>query len=96
MPYTEEKIGYQKTDTSEAAARSNYKGKMNIRDRVLQLLQKVPMPLTSHECAEFLAIPEVSVRPRLTELKNAGKIEDSGQRGLTPWNKQCIKWRSLP
>jgi len=47
MPYTEEKIGYQKTDTSEAAARSNYKGKMNIRDRVLQLLQKeiVKLPI---------------------------------------------------
>jgi len=40
MGYTETGIGYQSTDTSKAAANSNYKGKLTIRDRVYQLLQK--------------------------------------------------------
>ena len=95
MPYTEQKIGYQKTDTSEAAARSNYPGKLTARDRVLQLLQKMPLSMTSHEIADVLRIPEVTVRPRLSELKNDNKIVDSGERGETPWGKKCIKWRSV-
>jgi len=94
MPYTQEGVGYQKTDTSRAAARSNYPGKLSARDRVLQLLQKMPLSLTSHEIADVLQIPEVTVRPRLSELRNDDKIVDSGQRGETPWGKKCIKWRS--
>ena len=96
MPYTEEKIGYQKTDTSEAAARSNYKGRLTIRDRVLQLLQKVPQALTTEDISMILNIPYGSVQPRLSELKNDGKIEDTGERGETKWGKSCIKWRSFP
>jgi predicted HTH transcriptional regulator len=95
MPYTQDGIGYQKTDTSRAAARSNYPGKLTARDRVLQLLQKVPLSMSSHEIADVLRIPEVTVRPRLSELKNDNKIVDSGERGETPWGKKCIKWRSV-
>ena len=94
MPYTQDGIGYQKTDTSRAAARSNYPGKLTARDRVLQLLQKIPLSMSSHEIAEVLNLPEVTVRPRLSELKNDNKIVDSGERGETPWGKKCIKWRS--
>ena len=94
MPYTQDGIGYQKTDTSKAAARSNYPGKLTARDRVLQLLQKMPLSMSSHEIAEVLNLPEVTVRPRLSELKNDNKIIDSGERGETPWGKKCIKWRS--
>ena len=94
MPYTQDGIGYQKTDTSRAAARSNYPGKLTARDRVLQLLQKMPLSMSSHEIAEGLNLPEVTVRPRLSELKNDNKIVDSGERGETPWGKKCIKWRS--
>ena len=95
MPYTEEKIGYQKTDTSEAAARSNYKGKLTIRDRVLQLLQKVPQALTTEDISELLNVPYVSVQPRLSELREDGKVIDTGERGETKWGKACIKWRAV-
>ena len=50
--------------------------------------------MSSHEIAEVLNLPEVTVRPRLSELKNDNKIVDSGERGETPWGKKCIKWRS--
>lgn len=94
MPYTEEKIGYQKTDTSEAAARSNYPGKLTARDRVQQLLEKTAQKFTTEEISELLRIPYGTVQPRLTELRDAGKIVDSGERGETKWGKPCIKWKA--
>jgi len=95
MPYTEHKIGYQKTDTSKAAARSNYKGKLTIRDRVLQLLQKVPQALTTEDISMILNIPYGSVQPRLSELRDDGKVIDTGERGETKWGKSCIKWKAV-
>mgnify|MGYP002697746014 CR=1 FL=1 len=94
MPYTEEKIGYQKTDTSESAARDNVQWKMTAKQRVLQLLQKVPQSLTTEEISELLNIPYATVQPRLSELRAEGKVEDSGSRGETKWGKPCIKWNS--
>ena len=95
MPYTEQKIGYQKTDTSEAAARSNYPGKLTAKDRVLQLLPKVPMELTTEEISDLLQIPYGTVQPRLSELQDENKVVDSGLRGTTKWGKPCIKWTSV-
>jgi predicted transcriptional regulator len=68
---------------------------LTIRDRVLQLLQKVPQALTTEDISELLNIPYGSVQPRLSELKNDGKIQDTGERGETRWGKACIKWRAL-
>ena len=92
MPYTEQKIGYQNTDTSKAAARSNYPGKLTAKDRVLQLLQKVPNELTTEEISDVLQIPYPTVQPRLSELQNENKVVDSGERGKTKWGKSCIRW----
>ena len=94
MPYTEEKIGYQKTDTSETAARENKQWKLTAKQRVLQLLQKVTVSLTTEEIAELLNISYGTVQPRLSELRAEGKVIDSGSRGETKWGKPCIKWRS--
>jgi len=92
MGYTETGIGYQKTDTSKEAARSNYEGKLTIRDRVHQLLQKTSQALSTEDIAGLLNVPYGSVQPRLSELQNEDKVEDSGERGKTKWGKSCIKW----
>ena len=94
MGYTETGIGYQSTDTSKAAANSNYKGKLTIRDRVHQLLQKTSHALSTEDIAGLLTVPYGSVQPRLSELQNEDKVEDSGERGKTRWGKACIKWRA--
>ncbi len=94
MGYTETGIGYQLTDTSKAAANSNYKGKLTIRDRVHQLLEKTSEALSTEDIAGLLNVPYGSVQPRLSELQNDGKVEDSGERGKTRWGKACIKWRA--
>lgn len=94
MPYNKDGIGYQKTDTSKSAANSNYPGKLTAKDRVLQLLQKVPNELTTEEISDVLQIPYPTVQPRLSELQNENKVIDSGKRGKTKWGKSCIRWTS--
>ncbi len=94
MGYTETGIGYQSTDTSKEAAVTNYKGKLTIRDRVYQLLQKTSQALSTEDIAGLLNVPYGSVQPRLSELQNEDKVEDSGERGKTRWGKACIKWRA--
>ena len=94
MPYTQTGVGYQSTDTSKAAANSNFKGKLSIRDRVYQLLEKTSVTMSTEDIADFLYLPYGSVQPRLTELQNEGKIVDSGKRGKTKWGKSCILWRA--
>ena len=95
MPYNKDGIGYQKTDNSKAAAYSNYPGKLTAKDRVLQLLQKVPNKLTTEEISDVLQIPYGTVQPRLSELQNENKVVDSGLRGKTKWGKSCIRWEAV-
>ena len=74
MGYTETGIGYQKTDTSKEAARSNYEGKLTIRDRVHLLLEKTSHALSTEDIAGLLNVPYGSVQPRLSELQNEDKV----------------------
>lgn len=50
-------------------------------------------PLTADECAGWLDIDRLSVRPRFSELKRLGKIEDSGQRRKNQSGKSATVWR---
>lgn len=96
MPYTSEQIGYQNTDTSKAAAESGAGKKITLRDQVLAVIEdRSPnLPVSVETVSAILNRPTVSVRPRFTELKNAGKIEDSGERGRTQFGKACILWKA--
>jgi len=87
MGYTEEGIGYQSRDTSLAAAEEN------IDKKVKKLLLQSAVPLSADQIAEQLGRSFISVRPRVTELSNALRVEDSGKRGKTQWGKSCILWQ---
>ena len=93
MGYTHQGIGYQSTDTSKFAAKSNTELKISIRDQVLKLLTEADVAMSAEAVSEALDRPQVSVQPRLTELKNAGLIEDSGNRRQTKWGKPSIMWQ---
>ena len=93
MGYTHQGIGYQSTDTSKFAAKSNTELKISIRDQVLKLLTEADVAMSAEAVSEALGPPQVSVQPRLTELKNAGLIEDSGNRRQTKWGKPSIMWQ---
>lgn len=92
MPYTEANIGYRNTDTSQEAAIAIEPKAKTLSARVLNLLIESPVPLDSDEIACALREPIGSVQPRTSDLRRSGKIMDSGERGITPFGKSCIKW----
>lgn len=91
MSYTKERIGFQKTDTSEAAANFNVKGKLTIREQVKSLFETNDM-LTVEEISRLLQRPEISVQPRVSELRNDGFLIDSGIRRMGKWGAQITVW----
>jgi hypothetical protein len=93
MPHTPQGVGYRLTDTSQAAG-ARIEGKAGaLRAAVLQALRNAAQPMTADEVAVILREDKLSIRPRFTELRNAGKILDSGERGRTDSGSTCIKWR---
>lgn len=89
MPYMDNGVGYQKTDTSRDAAASVKP--RNLREAVLGILS-AGNRMTTEEIADALEKPYVSVQPRLSELRNDGKVIDTGARRLSKWGKQAIVW----
>lgn len=95
MPRTKKGTGYYNTETSEAAADDIDKGRGEVlRGRVLGLLKKTMRPMASDAIAVELDEDLYSIRPRLTELRDAGLVEDSGKRGVTRRGKACILWQA--
>lgn len=93
MGYTEEGIGYQSRDTSLAAAEANTGKKVSLREQVYKLLLQSAIPLSADQIADQLGRSFISIRPRVTELSNDLRVEDSGKRGKTQWGKSCILWQ---
>lgn len=94
MPYTEQGVGWQHTDTSLAAARAAGKKAPTLRDRVLATLRAAECPISTEEIARRLGHAFSGVQPRISELRKNGLIEDSGLRGRTDAGKACVLWRA--
>lgn len=94
MGYTEEGIGFRNRDTSIEAAISDKQGKLSLREQVFEIISESTSPLSADDVADILDRPFISVRPRVTELGNQNRIQDSGQRGKTQWGKTCILWET--
>ena len=75
-----ERAGFQDADTSKKAADDIEKtGRAAVlRKKVLALYEQGTF--TADECAELLNEDILSIRPRVTELKEQGKLEDTGLR----------------
>jgi predicted ArsR family transcriptional regulator len=82
--------GFKRTDTSrEAAERIDAK---TLRAKVLATIN-LHGPLTADEAAARLNMSILSIRPRCTELRELGKLEDSGERRLNASGRKAIVWR---
>ena len=91
MPY-HETIGYQRTETSfNAAVRASVNAR-NVRDKVAAVLAERG-PMTADEIAAVLGLSILTVRPRVTDLNKAGRIEDTGARRQTGSGNAAIVWR---
>lgn len=51
--------------------------------------------LTADEVAARLGENVLAIRPRITELANAGKIQDSGTRRRNESGKSAIVWEAV-
>jgi predicted HTH transcriptional regulator len=91
MPYNQSKIGYKQNRSSKQAADFNQEGKLTIRYQVLELF-KEHGELTNEQVSQLLNKPEISVQPRISELKNAGVISDSGKKAMGKWGTSITIW----
>ena len=92
MPYDLFSIGYQNTDTSRDA-RPTPATASTVRAKVLDLLRQDWM--TCDEVAAALHLGPLTVRPRITELRNAEKVIDTGLRRQLDSGKSGIVWRAV-
>lgn len=95
MGYTNEGIGYQDRDTSLEAALYDKSGKLSLREKSYKVIKKSLLPMSADQVADELQKSFISIRPRITELFNEGRIRDSGKRGKSQWGKACILWESV-
>jgi hypothetical protein len=91
MPY-HGSTGYRHTDTSLDAARKADETAGNYRERTAQALD-IYGPLTADEIAQALNVSILTIRPRVTELRRAQRIEPTGLRRKTAAGKNAIVWR---
>lgn len=80
--------GFKSTDTSREAAESTPAA--SLRTAVLRELERGAG--TADEIADRLKIDRLSIRPRLSELRNMGRVDDTGQRRVNASNKRAIVW----
>ena len=92
--YSNNNIGYQDNQSSEDAARFNVSGKLTLREQVACLFDKHNR-LTAEEVCKLLDKPEISVKPRLTELKKEGYIKNSGDKVIGKWGPSITVWEKV-
>ena len=84
--------GYKGQLTSKEAAREKKSTKALDQTMVLLALAAAPDGLTADEVAEIYGHVFIKYRPRFSELRKAGKIEDSGTRRDSYLGKPQIVW----
>lgn len=83
------------TDTSMAAADSVADRAATIRDEVLDAIRRRG-GLTADEAADAIERDILTVRPRVSELRALGAIEDSKERRANTSGRAAIVWRARP
>jgi predicted HTH transcriptional regulator len=91
MAYDENGIGHAENESSEMAAKFNAGGKITLRAQVRHLFQE-HRKLTVEQVSKLMNRAEISVQPRVSELKNSGFIQDSGQTKMGKWGTHITVW----
>ncbi len=81
--------GYKVAGPSrEAALNTNYR---TLRDNVIYVLKRGP--ITADECSDVLGETVLAIRPRFSELRRLGIIEDTGLRRPNASGHRATVWR---
>lgn len=87
--------GFQRTDTSRAAAEDIAICARTLRAKALLAIREAGFEgLTTNELSAVLNISRDSIQPRTSELRAQGKIVDSGLRRQNANGKSAIVWRA--
>ena len=86
--------GWKGSDTSRAAAAGITAKVGTLKERVLAELRV--RQGTPEQLAARMREPVMNIRPRLSELRALGQVEDSGQRGTAMGGRLAIVWRVKP
>lgn len=84
--------GFKEPDTSRAAAKSMEGESGRLQRLCLEAIANSSAGLTADECATRVGISILSARPRITELKALGRIEDSGLRRANASSRKAKVW----
>ena len=84
--------GHRRTDTSMAVADDMAPSARTLRAKVLAVLNFRPGGMTADDCADLLGIDKLSIRPRVSELRELGQVRDSGRRSPNASGKMAIIW----
>ena len=91
MPYANGGIGWQRSDTSRLAAHSVRNSATTIRHRILSYM-KHNSPQTTEQIASNLRLTYREVQPKISELPNATRIRDTGNRIVGSYGRSLIFW----
>lgn len=83
--------GFKAGDTSKAAAESMAGKAAGLRAKVIAALREAG-PLTVHECAGKLGLSVPSIQPRFSELRELGRVEDTGLRRQNTSGRSAAVW----
>ena len=83
--------GYQLSETSHAAAKQIQSTAQTLKAACLVTLMSAAR--TADEVAELLGEDILSIRPRIAELKRAGKVFDTGLRRANRSGKSAVVWK---
>lgn len=86
--------GYKDSDTSKLASEEIKEDAETLRMAVYSAL-KTQKPMTADEMSEYLNRDKLSIRPRFSELKEQGLIEDTGLRRKNISGKKAKVFRAI-
>jgi predicted ArsR family transcriptional regulator len=84
--------GWKEPTTARAAANRIHERAAHVRELVLNAIRHHPM--TADEVAEWICVDKLTVRPRVSELRNTGQIEPvPGVRRKNRSGNSAMVWR---
>lgn len=87
-PYHEGRVGYKRHGTSEEAAKAIEPKAGTLRQQVLDAYMQHG-PMTADHCARVLGLSILAIRPRVSELRKAALLFDTGRTAPNASGKQA-------
>ena len=83
--------GFKREGTSQQAAEAIKPSAATLRASCLAYVNVGP--ITADECAALISESILSIRPRFSELRAMGLIEDTGSRRKNASGRNAVVWR---